>query len=72
MSNDAKESAFLWMWALIFVGLFWSGMHFDWFHGLSKTWIGTIGGVVGLINVALFVRGLWQRRASNPNNPNGS
>ena len=72
MSSDLRNSIRLWMGALLVFGLFWGGLHFKWFDGLSKTWIGDIGVGLGAVNLARLFWGLWQRRAANPNNPNGS
>lgn len=72
MRSDARDSIGLWVSAVGLFGLLLVGVHYGWFAGISETWIGTIVSVLGVVNLVLLVRGIWQRRASNPNNPNVS
>lgn len=72
MSNDLKDSIFLWLNVIAIAALFWAGLHFRPWDAATKTWIGIGGGALGLINLAAFFWGLWERRASNPHNPNRS
>lgn len=70
MTPDARNSILLWAGGIGFLGVFWAGLQFDLFRGVSSTWLGTALGVVGIVQLIRFGRGLWQRRASNPANPN--
>jgi len=72
MSTDLRNSIYLWSVSIVCFALFWAGSQLDAFHGLSKTWIGPLAGVLGLINLGRFIWGLSRRRASDPNNPNRS
>ncbi|MFL6844253.1 MAG: hypothetical protein ACJ8ER_05165 [Allosphingosinicella sp.] len=70
MSADARNSIYLWCGGLAFFGLFWAGLHFDMVGGVSDSWFWRLLGVAILVNLAQFIRGLWKRRASSPDNPN--
>jgi hypothetical protein len=70
MSEDLRNSIYMWVAMIFFAAVFWAGMRFDIFHGLSSGWLGAIVFALGMLNLARFLWGLWQRRAANPNNPN--
>lgn len=73
MSTDARNSIELWAGSIALFGVLWASCHFKWFKwfdGISDGWFGSIAGLAGFVNLALFVHGLWQRRESNPDNPN--
>lgn len=70
MSTDARQSIYLWIGGLVFCGLFWAGLHFDVFGGVSNKWFWPLVGIVGVANLAQTAWGFWQRRAWNPDNPN--
>jgi hypothetical protein len=70
MTTDARDSIQLWAGGIAYFGLFWAGLQFDLFRGISGTWLGSILGIVGIVQLIRFGWGLWQRRASNPANPN--
>lgn len=72
VSEDARNSIYLWVGGLSYGGLFWAALHFDAFRGASNTWLWPVLGLVTLINLAKIVWGFWKRRASNPRNPNDS
>lgn|GEM_PF-6035814 len=71
MSGDAKNSAFLVMDVGFWILFAW------WMLDITRSveppsWVIPVGGSLGLINLVWFANGLWQRRASNPDNPNNS
>jgi hypothetical protein len=70
LSEDVRNSLYLWAIGLAFAGLFWAALHFHWLTGVSDRWLWPLVGIVAAINLAQTGRGLWERRASNPNIPN--
>ncbi len=70
MSRDARDSIRLWTTSLAIFGFIWAAWHFSWFDGVSDGWFGSIAGLLGFVNLALFFHGLWQRRDTNPDHPN--
>lgn len=70
MSEDARNSLYLWVGGLAFVGLFWAALRFEWLAGAPDRWLWPLVGLVGVINLIQTGFGFWKRRASNPNNPN--
>lgn len=70
MSEDARNSIYLWVSTLVLFGAFWTSGHFDLFDGISDTWLWPALPVLLIINVVQTIWGFWQRRASNPKNPN--
>ncbi|MBX7514574.1 hypothetical protein K3179_08460 [Qipengyuania sp. GH38] len=70
MSEDARNSIYLWLSTLAFFGACWACLHFDWVEGISDTWLWPVFTALLVVNVVQTVRGVWQRRASNPKNPN--
>ncbi|TXC68193.1 hypothetical protein FSZ31_10885 [Sphingorhabdus soli] len=70
MSEDGRNSVYLWIGSLALFGAFWASLHFNLFDGISDTWLWPIVMVLVAINVAQTIWGFWQRRASNPDNPN--
>ncbi|HEY0086896.1 MAG TPA: hypothetical protein VGB65_13450 [Allosphingosinicella sp.] len=70
MSADLRNSIELWAGGLLLFGFFWAGLKFNLFLGISGTWFGALAGAVGAVQLIRFGWGLWQRRASNPSNPN--
>ncbi|MCP6172591.1 hypothetical protein NL400_26915, partial [Klebsiella pneumoniae] len=69
MSTDVRNSIGLWAGSIALFGVLWALWHFKWFDGISDGWFGSIAGLAGFVNLALFFHGLWQRRESNPDNP---
>ena len=70
MSEDARNSVYLWLSTLVFFGAFWACLHFHLLEGISDTWLWPVFTALLVVNVVQTVRGVWQRRASNPKNPN--
>ena len=70
MSEDARNSIYLWVGGLAFFGLFWAALHFEVFEGVSDTWLWPLLGIAAVFNLGHVALGFWKRRASNPNNPN--
>lgn len=69
MSTDMRNSIRLWAGALALFGLFWAVLHFDLLSaasGFSPWWI---AGIAGLAQLLILVRGLRDRRATNPDHP---
>lgn len=71
MDEDARNSIYLWGVGLSVFGLLWAALHFNLFEGIpDNKWLWLLVGIVGAINIAQTLRGLWKRRAANPDNPN--
>ena len=70
MSEDARNSIYLWVGGLSFFGLFWSALQFDVLEGVPDWWFWSLVSVAGAVNIAQTIWGFWKRRASNPDNPN--
>ena len=70
MSQDLRDSIFLWLNGISFAALFWAGLHFSPLQDSARFWINLGGCALGLFNIGWFCWGLWRRRASNPDNPN--
>jgi len=71
MSTDLRNSIYLWISAIAFFGLFWLALRFDLAPPHLPARLGwLIPGLAGVLNLVIFAHGLWQRRASNPNNSN--
>lgn len=70
MTSDARDSVRALVTVGAFFGFTWAALHYGWLDGLSNTWVGIVGGALTATNLVWFVRGIWQRRAANPNNPN--
>ncbi len=72
MSPDLRNSIFLWVGTIVLVGLFWAMLKFDFLADVPDSWVWPVTGALAVINAIWFLFGLWQRRASNPDNPNHS
>ena len=70
MSEDARNSIYLWASTLVLLGGAWASLHFNLLDGVSNTWLWSVLWVVMVINLVQTIWGFWQRRASNPKNPN--
>ncbi|MDP4539576.1 hypothetical protein Q9K01_08080 [Qipengyuania sp. DY56-A-20] len=70
MSEDGRNSVYLWLGTLTLFGAVWASLHFDLFEGISDTWLWPVLTVTIVANLVQTVWGFWQRRASNPKNPN--
>ena len=70
VSEDARNSIYLWIGGLAYFGFFWAFLQYDVFRGLSDTWLWPLLGIITVINLAQIAWGFWKRRASNPDNPN--
>lgn len=69
MTDDQRDSIHLWVWVAALFGLAWGITRFDLFHGVAEK-LQSMSDVFGLLGLISFARGIWQRRASNPRNPN--
>jgi hypothetical protein len=69
LSEDARNSLYLWAGALAFAGLFWAALRFEWLTGVPNKWFWRVGATIAVINLAQTGWGFWRRRASNPKNP---
>lgn len=67
MSEDARNSVYLWVGGMAFFGLFWACLHFDVLTGVSSTWIWRVLVIITLINLAQTGWGFLRRRASDLN-----
>jgi len=72
MSEDARNSIYLWVGSLAFFGLFWASLHFDFPIGISDRWIWPLFGVIAIIDIGMTGWGLWKHRASSTDNSNKS
>jgi len=70
MRADVRNSLNLWAGGLLIFALLWAVLHFDLVHGLAGSWVGQVIQGLGILNFAGFLWGIWQRRESNPRNPN--
>ena len=74
MTDDLRDSLKLWCGGIAFSALFWLTLHFNLLGRLSDKvpayWFGLAVAVLALFNLTQLGWGLWQRRASNPRNPN--
>ena len=58
MSPDLRNSISLWVGGLIYFGVFWAGLQFDLFDGVSGTWLGAILAILGVVQLIRFGWGL--------------
>ena len=74
VTDDLRDSLKLWCGGIAFSALFWLTLHFNLLGRLSDKvpayWFGLAVAVLALFNLTQLGWGLWQRRASNPRNPN--
>ncbi len=70
MSPDLRISIFLWVGAIAGVALFWAALKLEFLSGVPDSWVWPVVGALAVIDGTRLLFGLWQRRASNPNNPN--
>ena len=74
MSEDFRNSLKLWAGGTAFIAIFWVESRFDLLNGITEKvpskWFWFVIGLLGVWNVGQLGIGLWQRRASNPRNPN--
>ncbi len=70
MSEDARNSLYLWTGGLLLAGLFWAALHFELLKGVPEGWLWPVVVTAAVINLAQTGWGFWKRRASNPKNPN--
>jgi hypothetical protein len=74
MTEDLRDSLKLWGGGIAFLGSFWLALHFDLLDGVTDkvpdNWWWLAVGLLSFANMARLGWGLWQRRASNPRNPN--
>lgn len=74
MSEDLRDSLRLWVGGLALMAAVWVALRLDLMKSLADRipanwfWLGM--GVLAIWNGAQLGWGLWQRRASNPDNPN--
>ena len=72
MSEDARNSIYLWIGGFAFLGLVWASLYFDAFRGVSTHWFYPLVCAAILINLAKAAWGFWKRRASNLRNTDRS
>lgn len=69
MSQDLRNSLEVTVQVCFFALVSWLGAAM--LRGVDiPSWVTPVGGIIALINFVVFARGLWLRRASNPDNPN--
>jgi hypothetical protein len=54
----------------IMFGVLWACVHFNIVDAIPADWVWPFVAAAAVIELSRFSWGLWQRRASNPNNPN--
>lgn len=70
MSRSNRNSIQLWTSSTTLFAVILAIWRFEWFAGISTGWFGSIAGLIGFANLTFLLHGLWQRRESNPRNPN--
>lgn len=74
MSDDLRNSLKLWAGGIAFIAIFWVASRSNLLNGVTEKvpskWFWLVIGLLGIWNLGQFAFGLWQRRASNPQNPN--
>lgn len=68
MSEDARNSIYLWTGSIAFFAYFWATTSFDLLPQIPDDWFLPLIGLFLLVNVADFIRLLWMRRASDKKN----
>ncbi len=56
MSRDARNSILLWVGTLVFMGLFWAGVHFNIGANIPDRWLWPMVGIVVSMNI---LRSIW-------------
>lgn len=69
MSDDARNSIYLWVGGLAFFGIFWAGLHYDLLAGASDRWLWPILGIILIVNLAEAAWKFWKRRRPGDDNP---
>ena len=70
VSEDARNSIYLWIGGLAYFGVWWARLHYDVFKGVSDTWLLPLLGIIMVTNLVHTAWGFSKRRASNSDNPN--
>ena len=74
MGEDVRNSLNLWAGGVAFAAIFWIVVRFDFFESvvghIPSGLLLLVMGALGVWNLGQAGWGLWQRRASNPDNPN--
>jgi len=65
VTNDARNSIYLWVGGIAFFGLFWAGLHFNLLGWIPDKWLWPALGIILAINMAQSVWGFWRRRTSS-------
>ena len=63
MSQDARNSIYLWAGGIAFALLFWLTLRIDLFEGVPIEWLQGALAIAGLVSLFRFARGLWSRRS---------
>ena len=71
MSEDNRNSIYLWVGGFACFGVVWAIGHFEVFRGIS-VWLWPVVGIAALTNFVKIGWGFWKRRASNAMNPDQS
>jgi hypothetical protein len=63
VSEDARNSIYLWIGGIAFAVLAWVVMRFDPFPDILSEWMLGVSLVVGIVSIVNLVRDLWTRRS---------
>jgi len=69
MSDDLRNSIYLWVAAILACGLIFGTPHLGFLDGLAESWVGQALQVLGILGFGRAVWKLWARRASNRDPP---
>lgn len=68
MSEDARNSIYLWIGSIAFFAYFWATTSFDLLPPIPDEWFLPLMGFCLLVNVVDLIQFLWLRRASYKKN----
>ncbi|GMN03080.1 hypothetical protein MTsPCn3_18110 [Erythrobacter sp. MTPC3] len=72
MTEDARNSIYLWVASLAVFGFLWADIKFDLLPSLSTEWTPWIFGGVLLLNLLQMAFGFWRRRLSRSSDKSAS
>jgi len=64
MSQDARNSIYLWVGAIVLAGLFWASLRFDLLPEIPDRWLWPMLTAMLALNVLNLIRDVLRRRRS--------
>ncbi len=61
MSRDARNSILLWVGTLVFMGLFWAGVHFNIGVNIPDRWLWSMVGIVVSVDILRSIWGFFRK-----------